>query len=225
MATCAMLIPPVDEVFMSQHTHHFRSLDIARAALELGARRSVIRQFTGLSESELHRVFGTSPALTMHRGGRPSSVEKLFHRRETHLHASDFYNGFHHLLHRGVAPDEALVVAYRHYQARHRHDARLDFDRAFSVVTAVCRLWTTAPPSLTTMRCGTCHAQFLAALDALPSQKSRCTYCKADEGFKKAGPAPAKTAKQPRSTVTHDSRALRASLALCTWLSAPANPM
>jgi len=194
---------------MSQHTHHFRSLDIAREALDLGARRSVIRQITGLSESELHRVFGTSPALTMHRGGRPSSIEKLFHRRETHLHASDFYNGFHHLLRRGVAPDEALVVAYRHYKARHPRDARLDFDRAFSVVTAVCRLWTTAAPSLTAVRCGICGAQFLAALDAMPSVRSHCTYCKAAEWLTKRERMPAQAPQQPSKRDPGDVYSLR----------------
>ncbi len=164
---------------MSQHIHHhFRRLDIAREALDLGARRSVVQQITGISEAELRRVFGTCPALTTNRGGRPSSVDKLFQGREIHLHASDFYNGFHHLFHRGVPPDEAMVVAYRRYQGRHCGDVRLGFDRAFSVVTSVCRLWTTAAPSLKPLRCNACGALFLAPIGASEHDETPCTYCK-----------------------------------------------
>lgn len=164
---------------MPHHTHqHFRRLDIAREALDLGARRSVVQQITGLSEGELRRVFGACPSLTTNWGGRPSSVDKLFQGRQMHLHASDFYNGFHHLFHRGVLPDEAMVVAYRHYQGRHAGDARLVFDRAFSVVTSVCRLWTTAAPSLKPVRCHACGALFLAPIGATEHDETPCTYCK-----------------------------------------------
>ena len=164
---------------MPQHRYqHFRRLDIAREALDLGARRSVVQQITGICESELRRVFGPCPALTANRGGRPSSVEKLFQGREMHLHASDFYNGFHHLFHRGVAPDEAMVVAYRRYQGRHAGEVRLGFDRAFSVVTSVCRLWTTAAPSLKPLRCHACGALFLAPIGSSPLDETPCTYCK-----------------------------------------------
>jgi hypothetical protein len=162
-----------------QTYQHFRRLDIAREALDLGARRSVVQQMTGISEGELRRVFGDCPALTTNWGGRPTSVEKLFQGRRLHLHASDFYNGFHHLLHRGVLPDEAMVVAYRHYQHRHAGDERLVFDRAFTVVTSVCRLWTTAAPSLKPMRCGACGALFLAPIGASERDETPCTYCKA----------------------------------------------
>jgi hypothetical protein len=164
---------------MSQHVHpHFRRLDIAREALDLGARRSVVQQITGISEAELRRVFGTCPALTTNHGGRPSSVDKLFQGREIHLHASDFYNGFHHLFHRGVPPDEALVVSYRRYQGRHCGDVRLGFDRAFTVVTSVCRLWTTAAPTLKPIRCNHCGALFLAPIGASAADQTPCTYCK-----------------------------------------------
>lgn len=167
---------------MRQYTyHHFRRLDIAREALDLGARRVVVEQITGLSTGELRHVFGKCPALTTNNGGRPSSVDKLFHMRVMHLHASDFYNGFHHLLHRGVPPDEAMVVAYRHYQRRHSGDVRLDFDRAFSVVTAVYRLWTATPPSLKPLRCNDCGALFLAPIGATAAAETPCTYCRVAE--------------------------------------------
>lgn len=164
---------------MPHHLYqHFRRLGIAREALDLGARRSVVQQITGITEAELRRVFGDCPALTANRGGRPSSVDKLFQGREMHLHASDFYNGFHHLFHRGVPPDEAMVVAYRRYQARHAGDARLGFDRAFSVVMSVCRLWTAAAPSLKSLRCEACGALFLAPIGASALGETPCTYCK-----------------------------------------------
>jgi phage FluMu protein Com len=164
---------------MPNHVHHhFRSLDIAREALDLGARRTVVQQITGLCEGELRRVFGACPSLTTNWGGRPSSVEKLVQGRQLHMHASDFYNGFHHLLSRGVPPDEAMVVAYRHYKDRHPGDARLGFDRAFSVVTSVCRLWTSAAPSLKPLRCRTCGARYLAPIGASAHDETPCTYCR-----------------------------------------------
>jgi hypothetical protein len=184
---------------MTQPTyHHFRRLAIARDALDLGARRSVVQQITGLSETELRRVFGACPALTANRGGRPSSVEKLFQGREIHLHASDFYNGFHHLLHRGVLPDEAMVVSYRRYRARHAGDVRLDFDRAFTVVTAVCRLWTTAAPALKPLRCVVCGALYLAPVGANPNDERPCTYCKVAR--RPARPVPEQAAVRPASS-------------------------
>ena len=169
---------------MPNHVHHhFRSLDIAREALDLGARRTVVQQITGLCEGELRRVFGACPSLTTNCGGRPSSVEKLVERRIVHLHASDFYNGFHHLLNRGVPPDEAMVVAYRHYKERHPGDARLGFDRAFSVVTSVCRLWTNAAPSLKPLNCRTCGARYLALIGASAQDERPCTYCRVARRF------------------------------------------
>ena len=173
---------------MPNHVHHhFRSLDIAREALDLGARRTVVQQITGLCEGELRRVFGACPSLTTNWGGRPSSVEKLVQGRQMHLHASDFYNGFHHLLNRGVPPDEAMVVAYRHYKARHPGDARLGFDRAFSVVTSVCRLWTSAAPSLKPLRCRTCGARYLAPIGASAHDETPCTYCRVARRFARDG--------------------------------------
>jgi len=161
-----------------QTYQHFLRLDIAREALELGARRSVVQQMTGISESELRHVFGLCPGLTGNHGGRPTSIEKLFEGREIHLQASDFYSGFHHLFHRGVQPDQALVVAYRRYQHRHAGNVRLGFDRAFSVVTSVCRLWTTSEPSLRALRCGHCGALFIAPVDTYPWHQTPCTYCR-----------------------------------------------
>lgn len=172
---------------MANHVHHhFRSLDIAREALDLGARRTVVQQLTGLCEGELRRVFGACPALTTNCGGRPSSIEKLVAGRTMHLHASDFYNGFHHLLNRGVPPDEAMVVAYRHYKERHPGDARLGFDRAFSVVTSVCRLWTSAAPSLMPLRCRTCGARYLALVGASAHDERPCTYCRMAKRYARA---------------------------------------
>ena len=176
---------------MPKHVHHhFRSLDIAREALDLGARRTVVQQITGLCEGELRRVFGACPSLTTNWGGRPSSVEKLVQGRQLHLHASDFYNGFHHLLNRGVPPDEAMVVAYRHYKDRHPGDARLGFDRAFSVVTSVCRLWTSDAPSLKPLRCRTCSARYLAPIGASAHDETPCTYCRVARRFARDGRAP-----------------------------------
>jgi hypothetical protein len=171
---------------MTPHTHqHLRRLNLAREALDLGARRSVVQQITGISETELRRVFGPCPELTANRGGRPSSVEKLFEGREIHLHACDFYNGFHHLFHRGVPPDEAMVVAYRRYHARHSGQVRLGFDRAFSVVTSVFRLWTTASPSLKPLRCNVCGALILAPVGASTLDPRPCTYCKMERRLRR----------------------------------------
>ncbi|CAG1018620.1 hypothetical protein BURC_03418 [Burkholderiaceae bacterium] len=162
-----------------QH-HHFRRLDIAREALDLGARRTVVQQLTGITEKELRRVFGACPALTANTGCRPSSIDKLFHGRQMHLHASDFYNGFHHLFHRGASPDEAMVVAYRRYQDRHAGSVRLGFDRAFWVVMSVCQLWTNTRPTLTPLRCSTCGALHLAPVGAKAAKGMPCTYCRLD---------------------------------------------
>lgn len=210
---------------MAQSTyHHFRRLDIAREALDLGARRSVVQQITGISEAELRRVFGACPALTTNRGGRPSSVEKLFQGREIHLHACDFYNGFHHLLQRGVLPDESMVVAYRCYRGRHTGDVRLGFDRAFTVVTSVCRLWTSAAPTLKPMRCNHCSALFLAPLGTSPADETPCTYCRVARRLRRrdrevnghaplASAGPAAAVSMPATPlVAHEGHALTAAV-------------
>jgi len=174
---------------MPQHIHpHFRQLDIAREALDLGARRSVVQQITGISEQELRRVFGNCPALTTNHGGRPSSIDKLLRVRELHIQASDFYNGFHHVFHRGVPPDEALLVSYRRYKGRHGDDVRLSFDRAFSVVTSVFRLWSTAAPTLKPFRCHQCGALYLAPVWASASDPSPCAYCHFTRWFSRRKP-------------------------------------
>lgn len=71
-----------------------------------------------------------------------------------------------------------MVVAYLRYQGRHAGEVRLGFDRAFSVVTSVCRLWTTAAPSLKPLRCHACGALFLAPIGSSPLDETPCTYCK-----------------------------------------------
>jgi len=184
---------------MSQHIHHhFWRLDIAREALDLGARRSVIQRMTGISEIELRRVFGQCPALTANRGGRPRSVEKIFQVRQIHLHASDFYNTFHHLLQRGVPPAESMVVGYRLYLRRHSGEVRLDFDRAFSLVTSACRLWTTDEPSLKSIRCRQCGAQCLAPIGAIATDETPCTYCRAASRLKRLVAVEPRGERQPQ---------------------------
>lgn len=197
---------------MAAHEHHhFRRLDIAREALDLGARRSVVQQLTGISETELRRVFGACPALTANSGGRPSSIDKLFHGRQVHLHASDFYNGFHHLFHRGAPPDEAMLVAYRRYQDRHAGSVRLGFDRAFWIVTLVCQLWTTTRPSLTPLRCNACGALHLAPVGTSAANGTPCTYCTVDRRLRRRERRANASARQPaeRSTA-HRADGVRA---------------
>lgn len=196
---------------------HFRRLDIAREALDLGARRSVVERITGLGETELRRVFGACPALTTNHGGRPSSVDKLFHGRELHLHASDFYNGFHHLFHRGVPPDESIVVAYRRYQDRHSGTGRLGFDRAFTVVTSVCRLWTTAEPTLKPMRCRHCGALSLAPVGSSSFDETPCTYCKVARRLQRSEQLRLVEDCEPRHTMCQDRLLLPAEATHMRW--------
>ncbi len=161
-----------------QHSR-FDRVEIARQAYDLGARNSLVEVLTGISLPDLRRALGHHPSMSTKPSGMPFSLDTIvFHSRQTHLHASDYFNGVYHLLLRGIAPADALLQAFRLYLDRHPGQTLIDFNRAFLVVRGVTGLWSTSPPELTAARCERCRALSLAPLGSRRIAGDDCSFCK-----------------------------------------------
>jgi hypothetical protein len=166
---------------------HFRLLEMAKQAFELGARCNVVETITGLSRGELSRTFQSVPQMHANHGGMPSSAN-WFLNDNNHVigvHVAHFYAYFFHQFERGISPLEALIVAYQRYFSRYAYDPRLAFDRAFLLITCVHRLWTMSAPTLEAVRCTECRSLFIGALGSSVVLHHNCPLCKLSKEFEK----------------------------------------
>lgn len=114
-----------------------RDVQRATTLIELGARLQFIEAEVDLSRERLLRLYkevkGTSPP----KGLLPFSVD-WYMAWMANIHASMFYNMYQHLLaHAGEERIDALVKAYRMYQAQAQTQGDaplLDFTRAATLV-------------------------------------------------------------------------------------------
>ena len=157
----------------------WRSLALAREAVELGARVAVTSAFTGLSRAEVQRLFYARSITGRSTGRVPYSpywyvTAALF----VEIQSAFFHASFRALCELGHPPAEALVAAYKHYRRHFGHDLRLSFDRAFELVAHLDGLWTTAAPRLMTVVCHSCKATYITLRGDEPVGTGECPFCK-----------------------------------------------
>lgn len=169
---------------MTNKIGRFERLELANKALLLNARVRVIEQLTGLTRRELEKVFYDRPQFHANPGRNAGSVEWFLSANLiVAFHIASFYAIFRAILARGIAPGDALVTAYQKYLARFGHDVRLEFDRAFLLVSMVDGHWTKEAPLLEAIECNDCHALYIGALGDGKRRRGTCPLCKAARTF------------------------------------------
>ncbi len=156
---------------------HIRSLSLAKACVELGARIKTITYLTGLDHHVLVRLFFVDEHSA--RRGRPPASPEWFHQANLieKVEASVFGSLYVRVAAFGYGPADALVGAYKVYLDHCTHSPRISFDRAFDLVCHLKGMWTQKQQLLALNVCPACHAQYLAAIGEHATQHY-CPFCK-----------------------------------------------
>ena len=85
--------------------------------------------------------------------------------------------------HPKLAAGEALVFAYRAYQAATVPPYRISLDRAFNLVSYIDGIWLANAPALSVLTCPECGCEFIAAVGTVAHPGEPCPFCKLLERF------------------------------------------
>jgi hypothetical protein len=164
-----------------------RQLKFAEEAFAQGARCKVVEKITGLTRTEISRVFTDEAQLHTNTGRMPSSIDWFVAKRNNlaGVHASHFYSYFWHQIDRGIDALEALIVAFRLYSKKCISSEKMDFDRAFLLVTVTHGFWIQKKPSLEAARCADCESLHIGYLGLRNTGRRNCSICKARRADKR----------------------------------------
>lgn len=163
---------------ISHAERHIHALALAKECVALGARIRTVGYVTGLPHGQLTHLFFAGRTLAQ-RGRAPDSPEwyhsaNLLNRTE----ASIFISIYRRIRELGFGPTEALVSGYRHYLSVCRNRPRINFDRAFDLVSHMDGLWTVRTSSFSLVTCPLCTSQYVTAVSAHPVTNHECPFCK-----------------------------------------------
>jgi hypothetical protein len=156
---------------------HIRSLSLAKACADLGARIRTITYITGLEHNELVRLLFVDQH-SAPRGRRPDSPE-WYHQANLieKVQAAMVVAVYGRMRDLGFGPADALVGGYKHYREQCRQSPRISFDRAFDLVCHTHGIWVAQHPHLALAACPCCHSQHLAGLGEGPRVHRACPFC------------------------------------------------
>jgi len=162
---------------------HLRAIQLAKQLAELGARLKTIHSITGLPPREVQRLFFADPR-TIPRGRAPDSTE-WYHNANLILRTDACLIGakYRQLRVQGLTAGEALVFAYRAYQAATLPPYRISLDRAFNLVSYIDGIWLARTPTLSVLTCPRCGCEFIAAIGTVARSGETCPFCKLIERF------------------------------------------
>jgi len=156
---------------------HWHALELAKQAVELGGRLSIVSTFTGLGKTELRQLFCDPDAARRHSGRQPTNWD-LSRSVVVEVQAAMFYACFRAIRQLGYPAADALVTGFKHYLRHFGHDPRLTFDRAFELVAQIEGCWTARAPSLMTVVCHHCKSRYLIPRAAEPVGSGECPFCR-----------------------------------------------
>ena len=162
---------------------HLLAILLAKQLAGLGARLKTIHCITGIPPRELQRLFFADPR-TIPRGRAPDSTE-WYHSANLILRTDACLIGakYRQLRVQGLSAAEALILAYRAYQAATLPPYRISLDRAFNLVSYIDGIWLTNAPALSVLTCSQCGCEFLAAVGTVAHRGESCPFCKLLERF------------------------------------------
>ena len=156
---------------------HLRAVKLAKDCAALGARVRTIHCISGLPPREIQRLFFNDPRV-IPRGRPPASLD-WYHSANLLFRAdsSIFVATYRRLRTGGFNAGDALIGAYRHYQAVCQTPHRISFDRAFDLASHTDGIWIAKSRSFAILTCPTCNSEFLAAIGTVPVSDV-CPFCK-----------------------------------------------
>jgi flagellar transcriptional activator FlhC len=163
----------------SSKARHWHALQLAKQAVEFGARLSIVTAFTGISKPELERLFCDTERPRTSTGRHPwSPYWFLTNSIVIEIQAAVFYGCFRRIRQLGHPASDALIAAYRNYLRLFSHDPRLSFDRAFELITHIEGIWTEIKPSLMTVACSDCKSAYIMSRREDAVGSGQCPFCK-----------------------------------------------
>lgn len=157
---------------------HLLAVQQARELALLGARLKTIHAVTGLPPRQVQSLFFPD-SNTIPRGRAPDSAE-WFHGANLIVRADACIVGvkYHQLRQLGLSAADALLCAYRAYQAVTRPPSRISLDRAFNLASHIDGIWLARSPAFTVSRCHQCGCDHLAAIGTPQVTHAECPFCK-----------------------------------------------
>lgn len=137
-----------------------RALETARRCAELGARQATIASLTGLAPKYILRSVYTKGHPVPR--GRPRYCEDFYFRVAAHVKAaaSLLASRYRTLTGEGVLPSDALIAAFRHFQAVFP-TVQLSFDQAYFLIANLDGIWVSSSRTLALARCPLCGSDYL----------------------------------------------------------------
>lgn len=162
---------------------HLRAIQLARQLAALGARLKTIHLITGIPPRQAQTLFFPD-ARSIPRGRAPDSAE-WYYGANLILRIDACLVGvrYRQLRRQGIAAGEALVLAYRAYQAVTLPPYRISLDRAFNLVCHIDGIWLARAPALSVLACPNCGCEFLAAFGSVAHAGQACPFCRLLERF------------------------------------------
>ena len=162
---------------------HLRAIQLAQQLAALGARLKTIHLITGIPPRQVQALFFPDPR-SIPRGRAPDSPE-WYHGANLILRADACLIGakYRQLRVQGLTAGDALILAYRAYQAATLPPHRISLDRAFNLISYIDGIWLAAAPTLSVLACPSCGCQFIGALGTVAHADGSCPFCKLLERF------------------------------------------
>ena len=168
---------------LTRGERQLQAMKLAKQLADLGARLKTIHVITGIPPRQVQRLFFPD-ARTIPRGRAPDSAE-WYHGANLILRTDACIIGakYHQLRNQGITAAEALILAYRAYQAATLPPYRVSFDRAFNLVSYLDGIWLAREPTLSILTCSRCRCEFIAAVGSVARPGETCLFCKLVERF------------------------------------------
>lgn len=168
---------------LTRGERQLQAMKLAKQLADLGARLKTIHLITGIPPRQVQRLFFPD-ARTIPRGRAPDSADwyhgaNLILRTDACIIAAKY----HQLRHQGITAGEALILAYRAYQAATLPPYRISLDRAFNLLSYLDGIWLAREPTLSILTCSRCRCEFIAAIGTAPHRGEACLFCKLVERF------------------------------------------
>ena len=161
---------------------HLRAMQLAKQLAALGARLKTIHLITGIPPRQVQSLFFPD-ARSIPRGRAPDSAE-WYHGANLIVRTDACLIGakYRQLRVQGLTAGDALVLAYRAYQATTQPPHRVSLDRAFNLVSYIDGIWLASAPALSVLTCPGCGCEFIAAVGTV-AHGDTCPFCKLLERF------------------------------------------
>jgi Flagellar transcriptional activator (FlhC) len=156
-----------------------RSLETANECVRLGARQRTIAWITGLPTSFIFRsVFDERHPAPR---GRPPYAEDFIFRSSLKVQAEAgvFAAKYRLLVSEGIAPAQALITAFKHYQSV-VPNGLVSFDEAFFLVSNIDGIWAASEPTIELGKCRRCGCKHVVPRGAAGA--IGCPFCKGHHG-------------------------------------------